>query len=84
MTVGELTFEEFLSQHCAKTSYLVIYNCGGVVKTLTIDQASSRLLDLFTGIKTLRQIFAMKNIKGTTKINEFLAFAVKEQMIQSI
>jgi hypothetical protein len=84
MTVGELTFEEFLSQHCAKTSYLVIYNCGGVVKTLTIDQASSRLLDSFTGIKTLRQIFAMKNIKGTTKINEFLAFAVKEQMIHSI
>ncbi len=81
ITVGELTFEEFLNHHSTKKSSLVIYNCGGVVKTLTIDQTSSKLLSSFTGIETLRQIFANKNIKASKKIYAFLEFAVKEQMI---
>jgi len=84
MTVGELTFEEFLDHYHRKKTYLVVYNRVGAVKTLTIDHTLSRLLRSFTGIETLRQIFRKENIKSRKKIYEFLEFAVKEQMIHAI
>ncbi|MGB5218382.1 MAG: hypothetical protein WBN66_08785, partial [Smithella sp.] len=83
MTVGELTFEEFLDNYHRKKTYLVVYNYGGAVKTLIIDLTISRLLDSFTGIETLRQICEKENIKSRKKISEFLEFAVKEQMIHA-
>jgi hypothetical protein len=84
MTVGELTFEEFLDHYSTKKTYLVIYNCGGTVKTLIIDHTLSRLLCSFTGINSLRQVCGKENIKARKKIYEFLEFAVKEQMIHAI
>ena len=84
MTIGELTFEEFLERYSTKISYLVVYNCGGAVKTLTIDRTLSRLLRSFTGIDSLRQVCGKENIKARKKIYEFLEFAVKEQMIHAI
>jgi len=84
MTVGELTFEEFLNHYHRKKTYLVIYNCGGAVKTLIIDHTLSRLLDSFTGIETLRQVCIKEDIKARRKIYEFLEFAVTEQMIHPI
>lgn len=84
MTVGELTFEEFLDHYSTRKTYLVIYNCGGAVKTLIIDRTFSRLLDLFTGIDSLKAVCGKENIKVRKKIYEFLEFAVKEQMIHTI
>jgi len=84
MTVGELTFEEFLDHYSTKISYLVIYNCGGAVKTLIIDHTLNRLLDSFTGIETLWQVCGKENIKARKKIYEFLEFAVKEQMVHTM
>ena len=84
MTVGELTFEEFLDHYRPQKTYLVIYNCGGAVKTVIIDHTLSRLLDSFTGIETLRQICGKENIKTRKEIYEFLEFAVQEQMIHTI
>jgi hypothetical protein len=81
MTVGELTFEEFLDSYSTKKSYLVIYNCGGAVKTVIIDHTLSRLLASLTGIETLRQVCKKENIKSRKEIDEFLEFAVKEQLI---
>ena len=81
MTIGVLTFEEFLEHYHGQKTYLVVYNCGGAVKTLTIDHTLSRLLRSFTGIETLRQVCEKENIKSRKKIYEFLEFAVKEQMI---
>ncbi len=54
MTIGELTFEEFLDHYHRKKTYLVVYNCGGAVKTMIIDHTLSRLLRSFTGIETLQ------------------------------
>jgi hypothetical protein len=84
MTVGELTFEEFLVDNHAQKTYLVIYNCGGAAKTLTIDRTLSRLLDSFTGIETLRQVCGKGNMKAHQEIYEFLEYAVKEQMIHTM
>ncbi len=84
MTVGELTFEEFLDHYRRKKTYLVVYNCGGAVKTLTIDHILSSLLNSFTGIDSLKAICGNKNIKARKKIYEFLEFAVNEQMIHAI
>ncbi|GAB6268923.1 MAG: B12-binding domain-containing radical SAM protein [Smithella sp.] len=84
MTVGELTFEEFLDHYHRKKTYLVVYNCGGAVKTMTIDHTLSRLLRSFTGIETLQHICEKENIKSRKKIYEFLEVAVKEQMIHII
>ncbi len=82
MTVGELTFEEFLDSYSPQKSYLVVYNCGGAVKTLTIDITLSRLLRSFTGSDSLRQICGRNKIETRKKIYEFLNYAVKEQIIQ--
>ncbi|KAF0154325.1 MAG: radical SAM protein [Syntrophaceae bacterium] len=84
MTVGELTFEEFLEHYSTQKTYLVIYNCGGAVKTLTIDRTLSRLLDSFTGIASPKAVCEKENIKARKKIYEFLEFAVEEQMIHPI
>jgi radical SAM superfamily enzyme YgiQ (UPF0313 family) len=84
MTVGELTFEEFLDHYSTEKSYLVIYNCDGAVKTLIIDRTFSRLLDLFTGIDSLKAVCGKENIKARKKIYEFLEFAVKEQVIHTM
>jgi hypothetical protein len=84
MTVGELTFEEFLDHYSTKISYLVVYNCDGAVKTVIIDHPLNRLLDSFTGIESLKAVCGKENIKARKKIYEFLEFAVKEQMIHTI
>jgi radical SAM superfamily enzyme YgiQ (UPF0313 family) len=84
MTVGELTFEEFLDNYSTQKSYLVVYNCGGAVKTLITDHTFSRLLRSFTGIDSLKEVYGKENIKARKKIYEFLEFAVKEQMIHPI
>jgi len=84
MTVGELTFEEFLDNNQRKKTCLVVYNYGGAVKTLTIDHTLDRLLRSFTGIETLGQICEKENIKSRKKIYEFLEIAVKEQMIHTM
>jgi hypothetical protein len=84
MTVGELTFEEFLDSYSTQKSYLVVYNCGGAVKTLIIDHTISRLLRSFTGIDSLKAVCGKENIKARKKIYEFLEFAIKEQMIRTI
>ncbi len=84
MAVGELTFEEFLDIYHRQTTYLVVYNCGGAVKTLTIDSTLSSLLDSFTGIDSLGQVCGDINIKDRKKIYKFLEFAVKEQMIHAV
>ena len=74
MTVGELTFEEFLDPYRPQKTYLVVYNCGGTVKTQIIDRTLSRLLDSLTGIETLRQVCEKENIKSRKEIDEFLEF----------
>jgi hypothetical protein len=84
MTVGELTFEEFLDHYHRQKTYLVVYNCDGAVKTLIIDHTLDRLLDSFTGIDSLKAVCGKENIKARKKIYEFLEFAVKEQMIHTI
>jgi hypothetical protein len=84
MTVGELTFEEFLAHYHRKKTYLVVYNYGGAVKTMTIDHTLSRLLDSFTGIETLRHICEKENIKSRKKIYEFLKLAVEEHLIHAM
>jgi hypothetical protein len=84
MTVGELTFEEFLDHYSTQKTYLVIYNCGGAVKTVIIDHTLKRLLDSFTGSDSLKAVCGKENIKARKKIYEFLEFAVKEQMIHTI
>jgi len=84
MTVGELTFEEFLDAYRPRKTYLVIYNCGGAVKTVIIDRALNRLLSSLTGVETLRQVFEKENIKSRKRMDEFLEFAVLEQIIQKI
>ena len=84
MTVGELTFEEFLDSYSTKKSYLVVYNCGGAVKTLIIDNTICRLLCSFAGIDSLKEIFGKENIKSRKKIYEFLEFAVQQQIIHTI
>lgn len=84
MTVGELTFEEFLENYSVQKTYLAVYNCGGAVKTLIIDHTSSRLLDSLTGVETLGQICKKVKIKDRKKIYVFLEFAAKEQMIHPI
>ena len=84
MTIGELTFEEFLDRYSTQKTYLVIYNCGGAVKTMVIDHTLSRLMDSFTGIASLKAVCEKGNIKARKKIYEFLEFAVEEQMIHAI
>jgi radical SAM superfamily enzyme YgiQ (UPF0313 family) len=84
MTVGELTFEEFLEHYHRKKTYLVVYNYGGAVKTLIIDHTLGRLLDSFTGIETLRLVCEKENIKSRKKIYEFLEVAVEEQIIHAM
>ncbi len=84
MTIGELTLEEFLDQYRPQKTYLVVYNCGGAVKTVIIDHTLSRLLSSFTGIDSLRRICGKENIKARKKINEFLEFAVEEQIIHTL
>jgi len=84
MTVGELTFEEFLDHYSTQKTYLVVYNCSGAVKTLIIDRTLSRLLRSFTGIDSLKAVCGKENIQARKKIYEFLEFAVKEQMIHTI
>jgi hypothetical protein len=84
MTVGELTFEEFLDHYHRKKTYLVVYNYGGAVKTLIIDHTLSRLLDSFTSIETLWQVCEKENIKSRKKIYQFLEVAVKEQLIHAL
>ena len=81
MTVGELDFEEFLDCYRAQKTYLVVYNCGGVVKTQVIDRTSSRLLSALTGASPLREVCAKEGIRITKKIDEFLEVAIREQMI---
>ncbi|MEI6610086.1 MAG: radical SAM protein [Deltaproteobacteria bacterium] len=83
MTVGELTFEEFLDSYSTKISYLVIYNCDGAVKTLIIDHTISTLLSSFTGADSLKEIFGKGNMKSRKKIYEFLEFAVQQQLIHA-
>ena len=84
MTVGDLTFEEFLDSYSTKKSYLVVYNCSGAVKTQIIDQTLSRLLCSFTGIDSLKDVSEKGSMKARKKIYEFLEFAVEEQMIHAI
>ena len=84
MTVGGLTFEEFLDSYSTKISYLVVYNYNGAVKTLILDHTTSRLLNSFTGIASLKEVCGKANIKSQKKINEFLEFAIEEQMIHTI
>ena len=84
MTVGKLTFEEFIDSYHPKKTYLVVYNCGGAVKTQMINRELNRLLDSFTGVETLRQVCARKNIKARKELDKFLDFAVKEQIIQTM
>ena len=84
MTVGELTFEEFLDAYQTRKTYLVIYNCGGAVKTVIIDRTLSRLLSSLTGVETLRQVLDKENIKSRKRIDEFLEFAVEEQILYAI
>jgi hypothetical protein len=81
MTVGKLTFAEFLDHYHQQKTYLVVYNCGGAVKTLIIDHTLSRLLNSLTGIETLRRVCKKENLKSRKEIDEFLEFAVKEQLI---
>jgi len=84
MTVGELTFEEFLDRYSTRISYLVVYNCDGAVKTLIIDRTLSRLLNSLTGIDSLKEVCKKENIKARKKIYEFLEFAVKQQLIHTM
>ena len=83
MTVGGLTFEEFLDSYSARKTCLVVYNFGGAVKTLIIDQTTSRLLRSFTGIDSLKEVCGRENLKSRKKIYEFLEFALEEQMIHT-
>ena len=84
MTVGGLTFEEFLDSYSTKKSYLVVYNCNGAVKTQIIDQTLSRLLCSFTGIDSLKEVCDKENLKSRKYIYEFLEFAIEEQVIHAI
>ncbi|MEE9910803.1 MAG: B12-binding domain-containing radical SAM protein [Deltaproteobacteria bacterium] len=81
MTVGELTFEEFLDFYHPQKTDLVVYNCGGAVKTQVIDHPLNRLLNSLTGVRTLRQACKKEKIKARKEVDEFLEFAVKEQII---
>ena len=83
MNVGELTFEEFMDSYCPRKTHLIVYNCGGAVKTVIINHTLSRLLDSFTGIKTLRQISGKEDIKVGKAIHEFIEFALNEQIIHT-
>ena len=84
MTVGELTFEEFLDNYSAHKTYIVVYNCGGAVKTLIIDRTLSRLLRSLTGTDSLKEVCGKEAIKSRKKIYEFLEFAVQQQMIHTM
>lgn len=84
MTVGELTFEEFLDAYRPRKTYLVVYNRGGAVKTVMIDRTLSRLLSALTGVETLRQVLEKENMKSGKRIDEFLEFGVQEQIIHVI
>jgi len=84
MTVGELTFEEFLDSCHTRKTYLAVYNCGGAVKTQIINHTLSRLLHSFTGIDSLRQVSENQKIKAFGEIDEFLEFALQEQMIHPV
>ena len=83
LTVGKLTFEAFLNSYRPRRTYLVIYNCEGAVKTVIVDSTLNRLLASFTGIDTLGQVCKKENIKSRKRVDEFLEFAMKEQMIRS-
>ncbi|MHB8137820.1 MAG: B12-binding domain-containing radical SAM protein [Smithellaceae bacterium] len=84
MTVGELTFEEFLDSYSTRKAHLVVYNYGGAVKTVIIDSTLSRMFNSFTGIETLRLVCEKENIKVRKELDEFLEFAVKEQIIHAM
>jgi radical SAM superfamily enzyme YgiQ (UPF0313 family) len=81
MEVGKLTLEEFVDSYQPRQTFLIVYNCGGVVRTLIIDRTLCKLLASFTGIVTLKEVCEKENIKIRKKIHEFLDFAVQEQMI---
>ncbi len=81
MNVGELTFEEFIDCYCPRKTYLIVYNCGGAVKTVIIDHMINRLLASFTGVETLGQVGGKKNIHSRKHIHEFLEFALQEQIL---
>ena len=81
MAVGELTFEEFLDHYQTQKTYLVIYNCGGAVKTLIIDETLKGLLDSFTGSRALKDIFEKEKIKARGEVYEFLEYAIHESMV---
>jgi hypothetical protein len=84
MAVGELTFEEFLGRNHRQKTYLVVYNCGGAVKTLVIDHTLNKLLNSFTGIDSLRRVCEKGKLKARKEIYKFIEFAVKEQMIHEM
>ena len=84
MTVGEFTFEEFLDRYSTKKSYLIVYNCGGAVKTLIIDRTLSRVLNFLTDAYSLKEVCGKENIKNRKKIYEFLEFAIEGQIIHSM
>ena len=82
MNVGELTFAEFIDCYGPRKTYLVVYNCGGAVKTVIIDPMINRLLASFTGVETLGQVGGKKNAHSRKHIHEFLEFALQEQILR--
>ncbi len=81
MTVGEYTLEEFLSYSVPEKTFLIIYNCCGEVKPLSIENNYFKLLQTFDGKLSLEKVLELNSISNNEEVENFLEYVINETII---
>lgn len=84
MSVGELTFEEFLAYCRPQTTYLVIYNHGGSVVPLMVDLLLFDLLKSFNGEDSLGTLSLSATVDQAKEIYELIEYAIKREIVHVV
>lgn len=81
MSVGEFTLQEFLAHYHPEKTDVIIYNCGGEIKPLIVEESLSRTLQMFTGELHFSEIQKKNPSISRDEIIEFIEHALAETII---
>jgi radical SAM superfamily enzyme YgiQ (UPF0313 family) len=84
MTVGEFTFQEFLVHNHPERTYVIIYNCGGEIKPLILEESLSRMLQMFTEELHFSEIKKRNLSISQDEIIELIEYASAETIIYKV
>lgn len=81
MAVGELTLEEFLENFSPEKTSVIIYNYGGEIKPLIVNESLIELVQALTGEYSLKEVLENNSLIEGDDACEFIEYALAETII---